>query len=136
MPKPSTVADIFEQLRTHGTVPWQDEDKPAEEDKDMKYTNADVDMLLDALEAKQSPQQAKLQPYTVLMITPDYLSNAYGHDSYCAWVEAENVEQAQLRGQEDAVRELTDPDDTDPSRPEDFFIVFVCEGHMADIHIW
>ena len=36
MPKPSTVADIFEQLRTHGTVPWQDEYKPSEEDK-MEY---------------------------------------------------------------------------------------------------
>jgi len=110
MPKPSTVADIFEQLRTHGTVPWQDEDKPAEE--------------------------VEMQKYTVLMITPDYLSNAYGHDSYCAWVEAENVEQAQMEGQIEAARELTDPDDTDPSRPEDFFIVFVCEGHIEDIKTW
>ena len=135
MPKPSTVADIFEQLRTHGTVPWQDEDK-LEEDKDMKYTDADVDKLLDALEAKQAPQQVKLQPYTVLMITPDYLSNAYGHDSYCAWVEAENIEQAQMEGQIEAARELTDPDDTDPSRPEDFFIVFVCDGHIEDIKTW
>ena len=38
MPKPSTVADIFEQLRTHGTVPWGDEDKPAEEDKMADWT--------------------------------------------------------------------------------------------------
>ena len=41
MPKPSTVADIFEQLRTHGTVPWQDEDKPAEEDKTMAMNTED-----------------------------------------------------------------------------------------------
>jgi len=110
MPKPSTVADIFEQLRTHGTVPWQDEDKP-EEDK-------------------------MLRKYTVLMITPDYLSNAYRHDTYCSWVEAENIEQAQMEGQIEAANELTDPDDTDPSRPEDFFIVFVCEGHIEDIKTW
>ena len=127
MPKPSTVADIFEQLRTHGTVPWQDGDKPEEvEMQRHPYTEA----------IAHRNETIKLQPYTVLMITPDYLSNAYGHDSYCAWVEAENVEQAQLRGQEDAVRELTDPDDTDPSRPEDFFIVFVCEGHIEDIKTW
>jgi len=44
MPKPSKVADIFEQLRTHGTVPWQDEDKPAEEAETVKefYTMTNI----------------------------------------------------------------------------------------------
>jgi len=48
MPKPSKVADIFEQLRTHGTVPsWQDEDNPAEEDKTM--THDEIESRLEAL---------------------------------------------------------------------------------------
>ena len=82
------------------------------------------------------PPVVVTRPYTVLMITPDYLSGAYGHDSYCAWVEAENVEAAQKAGQAEAAAETSDPDDTDPSRPEDFFVVFVCEGHVEDIKIW
>ena len=110
MPKPSTVADIFEQLRTHGTVPWQDEDKPEE-----------VEML---------------KKYTALMITPDYLSNAFGHDSYCAWVEAESVEQAQMEGQIEAARELTDPRRHGPEPSRGLFIVFVCNGHIEDIKTW
>ena len=77
-----------------------------------------------------------MKKYTVLMVTPDYLSSAYGHDTYMAHVEAVDVDHAQREGQEEAVREITDPDDTDPSRPEDFFIVFVCEGHIEDIKTW
>jgi len=101
-----------------------------------KYTDADVDKLLGALEAKQTSQQVKLQPYTVLMVLPDYLAHGYGVDTYLAHVEAENVEQAQKEGQKEALYEMVPDDTMSDYDPEDFFVCFVCEGHMADIHIW
>ena len=75
-----------------------------------------------------------MKEYSVLMVVPDYLTSEYGHDTYLAHVEAENVEQAQKEAQAVAVYELT-PDD-DPGQPEDFFVCFVCEGHVEDIKTW
>jgi hypothetical protein len=79
--------------------------------------------------------KAMMKKYTVLMLYPASMSGQYG-DTYMAHVEAVDVEHAQHEGQTEASFENTDPDDTDPSRPEDFFIVFVCEGHVEDIKIW
>jgi hypothetical protein len=79
--------------------------------------------------------KAMMKKYTVLMITPDYLAEQYGEDTYCAYVEAENVVEAQRAGQHEALAAVT-PDEISPYPPEDFFVVFVCEGHVEDIKIW
>jgi len=129
MPKPSTVADIFEQLRTHGTVPWRDEDKPAEEDKMQRHPYTEAIAHRNAL-VKDA------QKYTVLTIVPEYLAENYGEDTYLAYVEAENVEQAQQVAQTEAMSALSGEDGIDDCVGTDFLVCFVCEGHMADIHIW
>ena len=130
MPKPSTVADIFEQLRTHGTVPWQDEDKPAEEDKMQRHPYTESI-------AHRNAEIKDTQKYTVLMIVPEYLAENYGEDTYLAYVNAENVEEAQQVAQVEALISLVGEEgiDDDVGTP-DFLVCFVCEGHMADIHIW
>ena len=102
----------------------------------MKYTDEDVDKLLDALEAKQAPQQVKLQPYTVLMIVPDTIAHQYGEDTYLAHINAENVEEAQQVAQAEAMEVLSGEEGIGDCVGTDFAVVFVCEGHMADIHIW
>ena len=101
----------------------------------MNYTDAAVDKLLDALEAKQATQRVKLQPYTVLMTLPTHMLYNFGMSTYLAHVEAETVEEAQSLAQREALQHVTDDDESEED-PTDFYVCFVCEGHMADIHIW
>ena len=77
-----------------------------------------------------------MQKYTVLTIVPEYLAENYGEDTYLAYVEAENVEQAQQVAQTEAMSALSGEDGIDDCVGTDFLVCFVCEGHMADIHIW
>ena len=73
-----------------------------------------------------------MKKYTVLMIATNYIGTF--PTSYMAHVEAVDVEQAEKLAQVEAA--APDPDDVNLDRPEDFFVVFVCEGHVEDIKLW
>ena len=67
------------------------------------------------------------KPYTVLLVLPDYLADNYGQETYLVQVDAVNVKEAVAEARREAVSELNATLDTD------FFVSFVCEGHVDDI---
>jgi len=67
------------------------------------------------------------KPYTVLLVLPDYLADDYGQETYLVQVDAVNVKEAVAEARREAVSELNGTLDTD------FFVSFVCEGHVDDI---
>lgn len=74
--------------------------------------------------------------YTVLLLRPDYIADEFGKDTYLAWVEAPSIKHAV----EVAQMEVWVDDNGGPDSPEeaigedtDYHVLFVCEGHMADL---
>jgi len=67
------------------------------------------------------------KPYTVLLVLPDYLADNYGQETYLVQVDAVNVKEAVAEARREAVSELNATLDSD------FFVSFVCEGHVDDI---
>lgn len=65
--------------------------------------------------------------FTVLLLLPDYVATEFGHETYLAHVEARHerpaVRQAQLKAAL-ALRVTT---------PEDFHVLFLCQGHVEDL---
>lgn len=75
-------------------------------------------------------ETATMKAYTVIMLYPDYIASQFG-ESYLAHVEAASVEAAVVVGQNEAaqVDELNTI-----GTPEDFAVLFVCEGHISDLY--
>lgn len=67
------------------------------------------------------------QPYTVLVLRPDYMATNYGQDTFLAHVEATSPAQAQRI----ARREAAAADRSEVSS-EDYYILLVLEGHQYD----
>ena len=67
------------------------------------------------------------QPYTVLVLRPDYMATNYGQDTFLAHVEATGPAQAQRI----ARREAAAADRSEVSS-EDYYILLLIEGHHDD----
>jgi len=66
--------------------------------------------------------------YTVLLLYPDYMTEDYGQETYLAWVDASDPNDAVKKAQ---ARVAYENDATD-SR-DDFFVLLVAEGHITDV---
>ena len=67
------------------------------------------------------------QPYTVLVLRPDYMATNYGQDTFLAHVEATGPAQAQRIARQQAAE--TDRSDVSS---EDYYILLLIEGHHYD----
>jgi hypothetical protein len=78
-----------------------------------------------------------MNPYTVLLLRPDYIADEFGKDTYMARVGAESVEQAQRAAQLEAKREddrYCTPEEVElGGDPDDYAVLMVIEGHHNDI---
>ena len=69
-----------------------------------------------------------LQPYSVLLMYPDYLTATYGEDTYWAWTLAASPQEALANVRQEAAR----PEEGEEvARPEDFGCLAVLAGHHA-----
>jgi hypothetical protein len=66
------------------------------------------------------------QPYTVLVLRPDYESKNYGQDTFLAHVDAYDAAHAQRLAQ----KEAADADES--TEPDDYHVLLVIEGHHYD----
>ena len=71
--------------------------------------------------------------YSVLLLYPDYLADAYGQETYLAWVKADDVKKAQRKAQVEALRAQPYKEGI---RADDFFVLFVAEGHLKNLKSW
>lgn len=65
--------------------------------------------------------------YTVLLLRPDYLADAFGQDTYLAHVSGPSVEAAQHA----ARIEVSEADSNEDF--EDYHVLAVFEGHLEDL---
>jgi len=79
-----------------------------------------------------------LSAYTVLLLRPDYVADTFGHDTFCAHVEAPNVSAAQAAAQREAV--VADSDAGErlhegyiTREMDNYHVLFVTEGHVQNI---
>ena len=72
---------------------------------------------------------AGLMPFTVVLMTPDYLANQYGTECTTCHVFAEERIRAIMTARTKAQETL----DALEHDPDDFAVVFVCHGHQANI---
>lgn len=67
------------------------------------------------------------QPYTVLVLRPDYRAANYGQDTFMAHVEATSPAQAQRIARREAAAA-----DRSEGTSEDYYVLLVLEGHQYD----
>lgn len=65
--------------------------------------------------------------YTVLLLRPDYIASDYGQDTYLAWVEADDVAEAQVLAQLEAAEADREKE------PSGYYTLFVAAGHLNDL---
>lgn len=70
--------------------------------------------------------------YTVILLRPDYIADAFGQDTYMDHVEATTpagaVDEARTRGVS-----LDYGDDVADATPDDYFALAVFAGHLDDL---
>lgn len=66
--------------------------------------------------------------YSVLLLRPDTIADEFGKDTFLAWVEADTIADAQMRGQIAA----NDADDAEGDE-QDYHVLFVTPGHLDDL---
>jgi len=73
--------------------------------------------------------------FTVLLLRPDYLADAFGQDTYTAFVavDADDPAQACLVAQREVIAKDCSQDDALHTDPEDYFPLFVCPGHVQNL---
>ena len=78
-----------------------------------------------------------MRKFTVLLLRPDTISDDFGHDTYLAHVESGSVVIAQSKAQMEAwVEDNGGPNDIEddaPGSPDDYGVLCVFEGHLADL---
>lgn len=77
------------------------------------------------LASPPAPASVDQRPYSVLLLYPDYASDAFGHETYYAFVEARDPTDAV----EVAQREAVAAQDAEIDNPADFHPLLVVEGH-------
>ena len=70
-----------------------------------------------------------MREYTVLLLYPDYIADEFGKETYIAWVEAGDPEQAVQFAQKDASRHTGWED----GELDDFHPLMVIKGHVSDL---
>lgn len=68
-----------------------------------------------------------MKKYSVLLLRPDYIADEFGTDTFLAWVEADTIADAQVRGQADA---NAADDNNDPLA---YHVLFVTPGHLDNL---
>lgn len=76
-----------------------------------------------------------MNKYTVVLMYPDYMSDSFGQESYMAWVKADSLKDAALKAQRIAAEESMPYKNKKEIEEimKDFFIVFMCDGHVDDL---
>lgn len=75
-----------------------------------------------------------MKDYTVLLLRPEYIADAFGQDTYMTHVEAGGVREAQHKAQLEAIHEDFDSEEIEPTGQEaDYAILMVIEGHHMDL---
>lgn len=78
-----------------------------------------------------------LQPFTVLLLRPDYAANQYGTDTYMTTVRARSVAEAQELAQLEAAEADNGPDHNPEDRndPDDYAVLLALAGEHSDISV-
>lgn len=74
-----------------------------------------------------------MEPFTVLLLYPDYLSENYGEETYTAWVDAYDPTHAVKLAQQQALRAQSNDRRTGASGA-DFRSLAVFEGHLSNLN--
>lgn len=72
------------------------------------------------------------QPYTVLMLYPDYATDNFGQDTYTTFVDAEHVGEAIEKAQQDALEAYQEGDLEIYGEADDFHVLAVYDGHLEN----
>ncbi|TXG96128.1 MAG: hypothetical protein E6R08_10165 [Nevskiaceae bacterium] len=81
-----------------------------------------------------APSAAALQPFSVLLLYPDYATDNYGQETYLTAVMAADPEQALALARKEAVdSNTTSEGECTIDNPSDFFCLAVFEGHHHDV---
>ena len=65
--------------------------------------------------------------YSVLLLRPDTLADEFGKDTFLAWVEANTIADAQVRGQ------IAANEADDHNNSLSYHVLFVTPGHLDDL---
>ncbi len=72
--------------------------------------------------------------FTILVLKPDYIADAFGQDTFLAYVEAHSVDMAESMAQLQASNADCSSDaEREDANPEDYHILAVFEGHLPDL---
>lgn len=72
-----------------------------------------------------------MKPYTVLLLYPDYRTQDYGRETYLAWVDATDPNEAVRLAQEEAF--TVNEGEPGHEDAEDFYPLAVFEGHLSNV---
>ena len=72
--------------------------------------------------------------YTVLVLYPDYETDNYGTDTFMTCVEADNVHEAQVKAQQEALAAVTEGrEEVGEFEFTNYVVLMVIEGEHFDI---
>lgn len=71
------------------------------------------------------------KPFTVLLLKPDYASDAFGQDTALAHVEADGTADAVWKARAAVGEQIEDFDIAE--QEDDLFVIAVFEGHLQDV---
>ena len=78
-----------------------------------------------------------MKKFTVLLLRPDTISDDFGQDTYLAHVEGSSpglaMEKAQMEAWVEDNGGPNDIEDDAPGGPDDYGVLCVFEGHLADL---
>ncbi len=84
----------------------------------------------------ESTEIREKRKFTILVLKPDYIADAFGHDTHLAHVEAFNLKLAQDMARVQACHaDCQDESEREDANPEDYHILAVFEGHHADLKV-
>ena len=76
------------------------------------------------------------QPFTVVLMRPDYVASTFGQDVYTAHVEAAHGKHAVIVAQNEALAADIRDNWNIFGEPEDYYPVFVHAGHLQCDQAW
>ena len=70
--------------------------------------------------------------YTIVLMYPDYIAENYGEETYTAYVDADTLRAAIDSATEEALKANKITKKSGLRRPEDWAVVFACQGHVEN----
>ena len=86
------------------------------------------------MQNETSQATSEKRKFTILVLKPDYIADAFGQDTFLAYVEAHSVDMAQSMAQVQASNaDCASEEERADANPEDYHILAVFEGHHPDL---